>query len=248
MTTHLLTLPVSHFCEKGRWALELARIPFSERGYIPGLHAMKARTRGSATLPVLVDGRRTVRGSDAIVRYADETAGLGLYPERASERREVEALIRQMDEGLGPDARLWLYTWGCEDPDLYVDLIERGLGPIARRSVRPLRRGLIAMTARHFHIEDTSREESAERLEASLQSLDDRRGGGAYLVGDRFTAADLTFAALCAPLVAPPEYGVGMPELDELPERFGSTLRAWRDTPSGATALRLYRDHRRAAA
>lgn len=248
MTKRLLTLPVSHFCEKGRWALELARIPFAERGYVPVLHAMKARTRGSATLPVLTEGRWTVRGSDAIVRFADETARLGLYPDRAVDRREVESLIRQMDAGLGPDARLWLYTWGCEHPDLYVDLVERGLGPISRRSVRPLRRGLIAMTARHFEITDTSREESAERLEASLQALDDRRGGGPYLVGDRFTAADLTFAALCAPLVAPPEYGVGLPDLADLPDRFGATVHAWRDTASGATTLRLYRDHRRSMA
>jgi glutathione S-transferase len=114
--------------------------------------------------------------------------------------------------------------------------------------VRPLRRGLIALTARHFHITDRSRQESAERLEASLQALEDRRNGGRYLVGDRFTAADLTFAALCAPLVAPPEYGVALPALDEVPGEFRATLHAWRDTPSGATALRLYRDHRRAKA
>ena len=245
MTKHLLTLPVSHFCEKGRWALELAGVEFTERGYIPGVHAMKARTRGSATLPVLTDGRRAIRGSDAIVRFADASGHLGLYPDRPAERREVDALIRQMDDELGPDARLWLYTWGCEDPELYVELIESGLGPVARRSVRPLKRGLIALTAYHFDITERSREESAERLEASLQALEDRRNGGPYLVGDRFTAADLTFAALCAPLVAPPEYGVSLPSIGELPDVFGATLRAWRDTPSGATALRLYRDHRR---
>jgi glutathione S-transferase len=248
VSPRLLTLPVSHFCEKGRWALELAGIPFTERGYIPGLHAMKARTRGSATLPVLTHGRRVIRGSDAIVRFADESAQLGLYSDRPAERREVESLIRQMDEGLGPDARLWLYTWGCEDPDLYVELIERGLGPVARRTVRPLKRGLIALTAHHFGIGERSREESAERLESTLQALEDRRNGSPYLVGERFTAADLTFAALCAPLVAPPEYGVALPQIDELPDTFGATLRAWRDTPSGATALRLYREHRRPGA
>ena len=181
------------------------------------------------------------------MRFADEAGRMGLYPDRPADRRDVETLIRQMDEGLGPDARLWLYTWGCEDPELYVNLIERGLGPVARRSVRPLRRGLIALTAHHFAITDRSREESAERLEATLQALDDRRNGGPYLVGDRFTAADLTFAALCAPLVAPPEYGVGLPDMDELPDAFRCTVHAWRETPSGATALRIYRDHRRRA-
>ena len=41
--------------------------------------------------------------------------------------------------------------------------------------------------------------------------------GRAYLCGDRFSAADLTFAALAAPMVVPPEYTVPLPQPDALP-------------------------------
>ena len=37
-------------------------------------------------------------------------------------------------------------------------------------------------------------------------------GGRRYLVGDRFTAADLTLAALAAPALLPAGYGVRLPE------------------------------------
>ena len=43
--------------------------------------------------------------------------------------------------------------------------------------------------------------------------------GRPYLCGDRFTAADLTFAALAAPMVVPPEYTVRLPQPeDAVPE------------------------------
>ena len=52
--------------------------------------------------------------------------------------------------------------------------------------------------------------------------------GRRHLCGDRFTAADLTFACLAAAVVLPPEYGVALPQ--PLPE-----LRVFREHPAGAT-------------
>jgi glutathione S-transferase len=77
-----------------------------------------------------------------------------------------------------------------------------------------------------------------ERVEAEL--ADGRR----YLVANRFTAADLTFAALYAPLVAPPE----QPVTSKLraPASFDEMSAAYRNRPAGAYALRLYAEERRA--
>jgi glutathione S-transferase len=78
-------------------------------------------------------------------------------------------------------------------------------------------------------------DEVAERLS------DDRP----YLCGESFTAADLTFAALAAPLVMPPEYGVTLPQPDVLPEPMASKVRALRAHPAGEYALRMFREERR---
>ena len=87
-----------------------------------------------------------------------------------------------------------------------------------------------------------------ERARAPAPSTRSPRGSptaGRYLCGERFTAADLTFACLAAPVIVPPEYGVRLPQLDELPEDVAATSRAFREHPAGAYALALFRTHRR---
>ena len=81
----------------------------------------------------------------------------------------------------------------------------------------------------------TSFDAVAERLS------DDRQ----YLCGDRFTAADLTFAAMAASVLMPPEYGVPLPQPEELPAAMGRVVREFRAHPAGAHALAMFRDERR---
>jgi glutathione S-transferase len=74
------------------------------------------------------------------------------------------------------------------------------------------------------------------------QRLED---GRAYLCGDRFTAADLTFASLAAPMLMPPEYGVPLPQPEELPTDMAATIRELRAHPAGTHALAMFREERR---
>jgi glutathione S-transferase len=79
-----------------------------------------------------------------------------------------------------------------------------------------------------------------------LDEVADRLSDGRrYLVGGRFTTADLTFAALAAPLVLPPEYGVALPAIEDLPSDMAATVREVRAHPAGAHALAMFRDERR---
>ncbi|KAG2495175.1 hypothetical protein HYH03_006781 [Edaphochlamys debaryana] len=76
-------------------------------------------------------------------------------------------------------------------------------------------------------------DEVGERLQAN---------GGQYLVGDRFSAADLTFASMAAVVLMPPQYGAYLPPLDTWPEGFpGAELRS---TAAGQHAMRMYELHR----
>ncbi len=69
--------------------------------------------------------------------------------------------------------------------------------------------------------------------------------GRPFLMGDAFTAADLTFASLSAPLILPAEYGVPLPPARDLPETYQLELRVWREHPAGVFALRVFREQRR---
>ena len=71
--------------------------------------------------------------------------------------------------------------------------------------------------------------------------------GRPYLCGERFGAADLTFAALSASVVVPPVYGVPLPQPDVLPPACAALVERAREHPAGRYALALFAEHRREA-
>ena len=64
-------------------------------------------------------------------------------------------------------------------------------------------------------------------------------------MGERFSAADLTFASLAAPVVIPEEYGIPLPPLPQLPPGLAAVVEEMRATPAGAFALRMFKEERR---
>jgi glutathione S-transferase len=54
----LITIPISHFCEKARWALDRAGVDYEERAHlqIPQWAAVKRAGAAGKTVPVLVCG------------------------------------------------------------------------------------------------------------------------------------------------------------------------------------------------
>ena len=69
--------------------------------------------------------------------------------------------------------------------------------------------------------------------------------GQKYLVGDCFTAADLTFAALASPILYPPNHPFYDSQLPKLATERVATIEELRQTPAGELALRLYRENRK---
>ena len=87
---------------------------------------------------------------------------------------------------------------------------------------------------------------SEGKVRATFDEVGERLADGRpFLCGDRFTAADLTFSALSASVLVPPEYGVPLPQPDVLPPAMASLVRELREHPAGAHAMRMYREERR---
>src|SRR5690349_6707964 len=74
----LVTISISHFCEKARWALDRAGIPYDEERHIQFAHILASkRAGGKGTTPVLVTTTGGVLTESAdIVRWSDAS----LYP------------------------------------------------------------------------------------------------------------------------------------------------------------------------
>ena len=107
----LITIPLSHSCEKARWALDRVALPYREEPHAPLLHRLATKRSERGTVPVLVHGGRRFSDSTAILVHADAVgAGDLLYPRDAAFRREVDALEEQFDTELGPHVRRFAYA------------------------------------------------------------------------------------------------------------------------------------------
>jgi glutathione S-transferase len=238
MAARLITIPISHFCEKARWALDRAEIAYAEERHLQGIHIAYARRAGGGrTVPVLVTDAGLVLSESAdIVRWSDP----GLYP--SAEVAEYEA---GLDAEFGPDGRLWLYHETLPVVRPMARYVLTGL-PSWEKAL--FYAGAPIMTlglTRYLGIDDAASAAAIERVNRVFDDVGERLSDGRrFLFGDTFSAADLAFAALAAPLLVPARYGCPLPPLDLMPERARADVMRLRATRAGRFAERLYEEER----
>jgi glutathione S-transferase len=206
------------------------------------------RAGGGNTVPVLVtDDRGVLPESEAILRYADEHVEeeRRLFPAEPELRRDVEALSRRLDEGLGPDGRRWIYAQMLPYKPLMLRFNNQGVPAWEARALAATWPVASYAARRVLRLRPTTIQDDGPRVRRAFDAVGERLADGRrHLCGDRFTAADLTFACLAAAVLLPPEYGVRLPQPAELPEPVAGAVRDFRAHPAGAYALRLFRTER----
>lgn len=246
-TYRLITIPISHYCEKARWALDRLKIPYTEECHVPIFHWLATKKYGGSSVPVLVTNKGNFVDSTDILHYLSTIAPADkkLYPDVPELRQEVEELEDLFDEKLGIAIRSWGYfyrannrqamskAWSTNTPwfeqiglaiafPFFSNLVQKKLQITAENAAKSL-------------------SEIKQIFELVSQRLAD---GRCYLVGDNFSAADLTFAALSAPILMPPEHFMKPQPLSELPSEMATVIKELQATPAGNYGLGLYREKR----
>jgi glutathione S-transferase len=245
----LVTIPISHYCEKARWALERAGVAYRERAHIQVIHRAAARRAGGGvTVPVLVCAAGVLADSGDILAWADTQAppGRALYPEDPDRAAEVRLLEADFNERLGPRSRCWMYQHLRERRDLAMSYGCAGVPAWERVSLRLGYPMVIALVARVLDVTAATAVESESEVRATFDAVGKRLADGRrYICGDQFTAADLTFSALAAPMLMPSRYGVPLPQPGELPAYAARVVSELRAHPAGVHALAMFESERR---
>jgi glutathione S-transferase len=244
----LITIPISHYCEKARWALDRAGISYREERHVQGIHRIAARRAGGgATVPVLVTPDGVLAESEQILAWVDQRTPKGerLFPAEPGERLEVERLCRRFDEHLGPKGRRLVYVHMLAQRVVALPYNNAG---VPGWEARALRYGWPVATRFIERVLDIRPGVEVADEAAVWGELDFVAGlladGRPHLCGERFGAADLTFAALAGALVLPPEYGVALPQPDVLAPSTAELVRRAREHPAGRYALALFAGER----
>jgi glutathione S-transferase len=243
----LWQLQISHYNEKVRWALDYKRIPHTRRSTLPGMHRLIAkRLAGIYTTPVMTIDGEAIGDSSAILAAIEERwPEPPLLPENALQRRRALRLEEFFDEQLGPHIRRALYWELLQRPDLVRPLFTNGQTAGGRALIHAGFPMLRVAMRRLMNIREDPAARSRQKTVEALDVLEKELGDREYLVGNSFTLADLTAAALFYPLAGPPpEYPYPTVRPAEVSDSAAAFIESMADRRGAHWVADMYRRHR----
>ncbi|OQW75593.1 MAG: hypothetical protein BVN35_08035 [Proteobacteria bacterium ST_bin11] len=249
----LLTIPVSHISELVRWMLDYGGVPYREEGSVPMLHLPAFLLAGAdaKAMPVLITSEATLCTMRESLQYIDARlpAELRLYPCDEEGMAETERLLALLVDKLGLATRNYGYAmllphietvlsfWQQRVPNWQKWLAERAYPALAKAMEKSL------------PADPGQVEPCKQQIEAIFAELDALLADGrAYLLGTQPSIADYCLAALSAPVLLPAQFGGVQPSKEALPAAYQAFVEQLTATPTGALALKMYREHRPAPA
>lgn len=240
MRYKLHVFPFSNFCEKTLWALNQIGVEYVVETHFPGPHARQIKKlSGQTAVPVLEDGTQVITGSAAIIAHVlagtpSETLMLG------QDSEEITKWQTKFDE-VGATLRAALFYDLLPSPaDAITVLTMEQKRPLSGygmffRAMRPM---LMRMLKKNVPDAAAARSQCVTVLDEMMNTI----GPSGYLVGDRFTLADIAAAAMFFP-IAMPETAMGQSRSSDFPQ-----MSIWRSRWEGHPAIpyinNIYEQHR----
>jgi glutathione S-transferase len=204
----------SNYNEKARWALDFKGIPHRRRSLLPGSPRAMAFSRRGGTLPVVdLDGERIADSTRIIEALEARQPEPALYPEDPEVRRKALEIEAFFTDSIGHDMRRVGFWEGRDERAFMAAFLATDHGAGARVQMRAILPVAWQYVVRRYGFDEESFERSKKSLVGALDRIEAERAGRDYLVGEDFTVADLTAAALLYPMVWPPEFQYELPEV-----------------------------------
>jgi glutathione S-transferase len=240
----LFQFEFSHYNEKARWALDYKRLPHRRRSYLPGPHVLPIlRLSGQKSVPVLRVGGEVITGSARIIDYVEQHHPQPpLYPADTEQRGRALEIQRWFDDEVGAQLRRAFFYELLPD-DRYVCALFAGRRTtVVRRLYGAVFPGIRFVMMRDMRIDAPGAAAGLARASEAFDFVARHAAATGYLVGDAFSVADLSAAAILSPAVLPAEFPVPIPE--PRAKVLTSWLARWAGHPGSQWVRDVYKRHR----
>jgi glutathione S-transferase len=239
MTVKLVQFRFSPYNEKARWALDFKGIKHIRQNVLPGPHMLPIkRLSGQNKTPVLIlEGKAIFNSADivaALEKYMPQPNLHFAEPELQARAMQIQ---KRFDDEWGPRIRRAVLDAFVGDA-AYTSRVFGG--GFLYASIFPFARGIVKKGNGI-----TGPESVADGIQAAKEAFAFVRQEAVktgYLVGDRFSVADLTAASHLAPCIDPPHLDMERPK--PMPQSLSNWLAEWRKYPGAEWVQKMYRQHR----
>jgi glutathione S-transferase len=191
----------SPYNEKVRWALDLKRVPHSRRSVLPGPHVPSIRSRSGQTgTPILKLGDAWLSGSAAILAELDARhPDPPLIPKNPAQRAKALRIQTLFDDDLGPRMRRAAFGQLLTAPSYAGRVFGAGRPAWSQAAYGALIPVLAPLIRAGNGVTGPDSIADGERaIEEAQAFILKNVGKSGYLVGNTFSIADLTAAAMMA--------------------------------------------------
>lgn len=234
----LYTFTISHYGEKARWALDYLGVQYQLNTISPLQHKAIGLSLGlhDAQVPFLQSDAQVIAGSNQILKWAQQHSSKSLFVEE----HEVWQTVTRLDTVLGIHTRRLFYSEAIvEYPELLLSVFTHNLSAKIAEAVTQQWPNMRAAMIAQMDLGATQWQESLERVEAELDWLDElTTQHEPYLVGNLFSAADLSAAALLGFIALPEQHACY--SLFQLPPRLAEKVTHWSSRPCWQWVNKLY--------
>jgi len=257
----LITIGVSHYCEKVRWGLDLVEsspespIYYTEDAHPPpfcSFATLPASNNEASATPMIVDSQDDVpylNQSNAILQQYCPF----LYPE--SIQSEIMDMEADLGTRLGPAVRCYAYQYLLQPEynDACVQICTAQTSKVETVLFeKMLDKGISQAMRKIIKVNDTTAAASRNEIIQVFEQVSKRleENGGEYLMDTRqtsfgFTAADVTFASLSYPLLRPAEMAnFAVMDDSQLALELVMIGEQLNETTAGKHVLKMYKQHR----
>lgn len=232
----------SHFCEKVKWAADFKKLDLATRYLLPGLHGKKAKTlSGQTSVPLLDDLGKVIVGSSAIIQHWEkQSVSHPLLFDTPELNRQVLAYETEFDT-LGPLLRASffceLFSFPTEAATLFTaeSGVSRVFYPYFLKAMTP-------MLLNKLHKEPDVKNKGVIATTKMILRVEEQLGNKDYLVGNRFSLADLVVASILFPCCFPEQLPIRMSK--KLQAHLAPWMDQWRQYQAIEWVKMIYAKHR----